>query len=230
MSEMPGKSAFGVFVSGDGGLGGRDVIGTPRTQPTEEQLHAAAALRVWDSMAQGAYPSNTMRAWRADWRSFVQFCSVRNDSPLPASPHTVRVYVQHCMAAMKKPATIRRYLATIARAHRAADLLSPCASEPVRLALKEMGRTQPARQRQARPLRWAEIKQFLATAGKGIRADRERALLCVAYDTMARRSELIALDVEDLRTPPMGQARRSYDGPRLIRWGRGLRRTCRGRL
>src|SRR5580698_789217 len=102
------------------------------------------------------------------------------------------------MEATKKPATIRRYLATIARAHLAAELLSPCASEPVRLALKEMNRIQPARQRQARPLGWAEIKQFLETAGKGIRADRERALLCVAYDTMARRSELIALDLEDL--------------------------------
>jgi integrase len=98
----------------------------------------------------------------------------------------------------KRPATIRRYLATIGRAHLAAELLSPCASEPVRLALKEMSRAQPARQRQARPLGWAEIKQFLETAGKGIRADRERALLCVAYDTMARRSELVALDLEDL--------------------------------
>jgi integrase len=32
---------------------------------------------------------------------------------------------------------------------------------------------------------------------EGVRADRERALLCVGYDTMARRSELVALDVED---------------------------------
>ncbi len=68
----------------------------------------------------------------------------------------------------------------------------------MRLALKEMTQKVPARQRQARPLGWAEIKQFLETAGKGIRADRERAVLCVAYDTMARRSELIALDIEEL--------------------------------
>jgi len=73
---------------------------------------------------------------------------------------------------------------------------------PVRLALEEMSRAQPARQRQARPFSWAEIKQFLETAGKGIRADRERAMLCVADDTMARRSELIALDVEDLTFSP----------------------------
>jgi len=198
MAENPAKSAFGAFVPDEGGLAGRAVIGTPALQPSDEQARAIEALRSWDQMAQGAYPPNTVRAWRADWKSFIQFCAATGESPLPASPHTVRAYVQHCTAAVKKPATIRRYLATIARAHLAADLLSPCASEPVRLALKEMAQNVPARQRQARPLGWAEIKQFLETAGKGIRADRERALLCVAYDTMARRSELIALDLEDL--------------------------------
>ncbi len=198
MAETPGKSAFGEFELERAVPARRDVIGTSGTQPSDEQGRAIEALRAWDAMAEGAYPPNTVRAWRSDWRSFVQFCLVKNESPLPASPHAVRAYVQHCMEVPKRPATIRRYLATIARAHLAAELLSPCASEPVRLALKEMGRAQPARQRQARPLGWAEIKQFLETAGKGIRADRERALLCVAYDTMARRSELVALDVEDL--------------------------------
>jgi integrase len=53
------------------------------------------------------------------------------------------------------------------------------------------------RQRQAKALGWHEIKRFLIAAGDGIRADRERALLSVGYDTMARRSELVALDVED---------------------------------
>jgi integrase len=198
MSENPRKSAFGAFVPEEGGSAGREVIGATRAAPTEEQTRALEALRTWDAMAQGAYPPNTVRAWRADWKAFIQFCAATDVSALPASPHTVRAFVQHCMEKVKRPATIRRYLATIARAHLAADLLSPCASEPVRLALKEMAQKAPARQRQARPLGWAEIKQFLETAGKGIRADRERALLCVAYDTMARRSELISLDVEDL--------------------------------
>jgi integrase len=198
MTENPGKSAFGGFGALEADPDGRDVIGTYGPGPTDEQARAIETLRAWDAMAQGAYPPNTVRAWRADWRAFMQFCFTCSASPLPASAHTVRAYVQHCMDAARKPATIRRHLATIARAHRAAELLSPCASEPVRLALKEMNKARPARQRQARPLGWDEIKQFLETAGKGIRADRERALLCVAYDTMARRSELVALNVEDL--------------------------------
>ncbi len=47
----------------------------------------------------------------------------------------------------------------------------------------------------------------MITAGVGIRADRERALLCVGYDTLARRSELVALDVEDFTWMEDGSGR-----------------------
>lgn len=117
--------------------------------------------------------------------------------PLPASPATVAAFIEACGEAGKKPATVRRYLATIACAHRAAKLINPNDDEDVKLALKGLYNKSPARQRQAKALGWHQIKRFLITAGEGIRADRERALLCVGYDTMARRSELVALDVED---------------------------------
>jgi hypothetical protein len=32
------------------------------------------------------------------------------------------------------------------------------------------------------PLNWKDIKEFIESAGEGLRADRERALLCVAYE------------------------------------------------
>ena len=148
-------------------------------------------------MASRAYAANTGRAWRADAKGFQAFCEEEGREFLPATPDTVRRFVQHCLTIGKKPATIRRYLATIARAHLAAGLANPGASEPVRLALKAMGQQTSARQTQARGLVWAEIKQFIDSAGKGLRADRERALLCVAYDTMARREELVALEIDD---------------------------------
>jgi integrase len=158
----------------------------------------------WDAMAQRAYASNTMRAQKADGAIFQTFCEANGMAFFPADPKTIRGFIEHCIVEQKKPATIRRYVATIARAHMAAGLLSPCASEPVRLALKEMGRVTSSRQRQALALGWAEIKEFTKTAGEGLRADRERALLCVAYDTMARRSELVAFDFEDIEFMPNG--------------------------
>jgi hypothetical protein len=52
-----------------------------------------------------------------------------------------------------------------------------------------------ARQNQAHPLCWTDIKEFIESAGEGLRADRERAMLCVAYETLALRGR--ARGVED---------------------------------
>src|ERR1700722_2118565 len=114
----------------------------------------------------------------------------------------------------KKPATVRRYIATIGRAHIGAGLLNPCSGEAVRLGLKKMGRETSARQAQARALGWKEIKEFIGSARDGLRVDRERALLCVAYETLARRGELAALEVRDIEFWPNGT------GQALIRRGK----------
>jgi integrase len=75
------------------------------------------------------------------------------------------------------------------------------------LALKKMGRETSARQDQARALGWREIKEFIGSAGQSLRADRERALLCTAYETLARRSDLVALKVRDIEILPDGTGR-----------------------
>lgn len=172
--------------------------------PEQNPQKAKEALVAWSAMAKEAYSKNTQRAQRADGAVFQGFCEKAGLEFFPAAPMTIREFIEDCVKVGKKPATIRRYVATIARAHLAAGLTSPCASEPVRLALKEMGQKTSARQRQALALGWKEIKEFIETGGDGLRADRERALLCVAYDTMARRSELVALNFEDVTFTPNG--------------------------
>jgi integrase len=158
-------------------------------------------------MAEGAYSANTLRAQRADGAIFQAFCEGRGESYLAAAPGTIRAFIEQEVAAGKKPATVRRYIATTGRAHIGAGLLNPCSSEAVRLGLRKMGRETSARQSQARALGWNEIKGFIGSAGQGLRADRERALLCVAYETLARRSELVALDVRDIEILPDGTGR-----------------------
>ncbi len=54
---------------------------------------------------------------------------------------------------------------------------------------------------------WEQISKFIDAAGEAIRAVREKALLTVAYDTMARRAELVALDVDDITFLPDGTGR-----------------------
>ena len=173
-----------------------------------------AALLEWQAMAEGAYSPNTLRAQKADGAIFQAFCEERGESYLPAEPKTIRAFIEQCVSNGKKPATTKRYVATIARVHIAAGLLNPCSSEAVRLGLKRMGRETSARQNQAYPLCWTDIKEFIESAGVGLLADRERAMLCVAYETLARRGELVALEVRDIDFHPDGT------GQALIRRGK----------
>ena len=53
----------------------------------------------------------------------------------PAEPALVVAFVD-AQAEIKSPATVRRYLATIAHMHRAAELTDPTKAEAVRLAVK----------------------------------------------------------------------------------------------
>jgi integrase len=173
-----------------------------------------AVLLEWQAMAEGAYSANTLRAQKADGAIFQAFCESRSESYLPADPKTIRAFIEDRVKAGKKPATVKRYVATIARVHVAAGLLNPCSSEAVRLGLKKMGRETSARQDQAHPLGWKDIKEFIESAGEGLRADRERAMLCVAYETLARRGELVGLEVRDIDLHPDGT------GQALIRRGK----------
>src|SRR6204780_3358394 len=192
-----------------------------------------AALLEWQAMAEGSYSFNTLRAQKADGAIFQAFCESRGEPYLPSDPKTIREFIHHCTTEGKKPATIKRYVATIARAHIAAGLLNPCSSEAVRLGLKKMGREPSARQDQPHPLGWKEIKEFIDSAGVGLRADRERAMLCVAYETLARRGELVALEVKDIdfhpdgtgialirrgKTDAEGQGRSAYLSREPVRW------------
>src|SRR5271168_3842384 len=108
-----------------------------------------AALLQWQAMAEGAYSPNTLRAQKADGAIFQAFCESRSETYLPAVPKTIREFIEHSVEIGKKPATVRRYVATVARVHIAAGLLNPCSSEAVRLGLKKMGRETSARQDQA---------------------------------------------------------------------------------
>jgi integrase len=206
----------------------------PRPSPPQPVLDGPlVALLEWQAMAEGAYSANTLRAQKADGAIFQAFCESRGEPYLPANPKTIRAFIEEQVKTGKKPATVKRYVATIARVHIAAGLLNPCSSEAVRLGLKKMGRETSARQDQAHPLGWKDIKEFIDSAGEGLRADRERAMLCVAYETLARRGELVALEVRDIdfhpdgkgqalirrgKTDSEGQGRSAYLSRETVRW------------
>ena len=153
----------------------------------------------------GAFSENTERALRSDLAIYAAWCALDGRRALPASPGTVAAFVD-AMAETRKPATVRRYVTSIAIAHRIVGCADAAGSEPVRLALKRMHRSKGRRQDQAKGLTWPLRNRLLDAAGERLIDDRNRALLAVAYDTLLRRAELASAQVADLFEETAGDA------------------------
>jgi integrase len=164
---------------------------------TTKSAEITANLARYAEKRRGAYAPNTDRAQTGDVLAFTGWCLEKGLQALPASPETVAAFVE-AMAASKAPATVRRYVSSVATYHRAAGVVNPCDTEDVKLALRRMHRQLGRAQRQAAPLSDRLVERMLLAGGAGLRALRDKALLTVAYTTMCRRSELVALIREDL--------------------------------
>lgn len=142
--------------------------------------------------------NSTVRAYGSAWTSFVSWCRARGVEPLPATSESIALYVAD-RAGDSKPSTLNRYLAAIASAHRLAGHASPIGDEMVRAVMAGIRRTVGTAQRGKDPLLIGHMRAIVETLPEGRVGLRDRALLLLGFAGAFRRSELVALDVEDLR-------------------------------
>lgn len=160
----------------------------------------------WDKQfarLKGAYADSTLRAYRADILSFVNWCEQRGHRPLPAKERVLSSYVEN-EAKRCSGATIKRRLAAIGKIHQLLKLKNPVAAEEVKLALRRSLRKKSARPRQALGMTRELRDQLIAACDNSLAGKRNRAILAVGYDTLARRSEIVCLCVEDISRTPSG--------------------------
>lgn len=104
-----------------------------------EDFAAAGCVDAYVAAARGAISDNTERALRFDLGIYAAWCNELGLAVMPASPATVAAFVDE-MAHVRAPATVRRYVASIAAAHRAVGCGRIVRSAAVRLALQRMHR------------------------------------------------------------------------------------------
>ena len=174
---------------------------TPPLPATLDALVAEARRFLAAAEAEG-----TRRNYATDWRAFVAWCGSHGFESLPADAEVVALYLTD-FARDHKASTVVRRAVGIAKGHRRAGYLSPTEVESVRLVLAGIRRTKGMAPVQKSPLLTDDVLALVATCDADTLAGvRDRALLLVGYMGAFRRSELAALDVEDLQDRPEGMA------------------------
>jgi site-specific recombinase XerD len=146
---------------------------------------------------------NTLRAYRTDWTDFCRWCAALNCDALPATPSTVVLYLND-VAKVAKFSTITRRISAIRQAHKMAGFESPTQNALVRELIANMRRTLQISPVAKRPVLVEDLKAMLGQLPETVLGIRDRALLLLGFSGAFRRSELVALDCEDLARGKQG--------------------------
>ena len=140
---------------------------------------------------------NTQLAYQNDLAHFL-----RSGGKIPATPRCIASYLA-VHANTLSLATLNRRIVAIGRAHSVKGFVSPTQSALVTNTLRGIRRINGSVQRQAIPL----LKTDMVNITKkltGLIGIRDKALLLIGFAGAFRRSELVALQVEDIRFVPEG--------------------------
>lgn len=162
-------------------------------------------------------PENTKRGYAGDWRRFRAWCERMNRTALPASAETMILYITHLAdphrppesprhkGGVCKPSTIERALSAIAFVHRVEGLRSPRGYELVRQHLSRTKKALKTPKKQAAPLLAKHLSDIIDEMDRRIEVrdqspaiSRDRAILLLGWCCALRRSEIVALDRDDI--------------------------------
>jgi site-specific recombinase XerD len=167
----------------------------------------AGTLGMWftllDPVRRALRVPSTWNAYAVDLAHFAEWCLRTEQQPLPAEPETVAGYLIDHIETLSV-ATLRRRLAAIAVAHGIIGVPSPTDGEHVSLVWRGLRRVHEP-QRRPRRVDAVEIRELavlVAPLQDTVMDHRDRALLVMGFAGALRRSELSALDVDDVVVEP----------------------------
>jgi integrase len=181
----------------------------PATTPTYDQTPTPIPdlpRHMADQVAQlreAGKAANTRRAYLSDWARFTNWCDTHGLCPLPAHPDTVSAYLAD-QVEIVKVSTLRRHVATIAKAHQVAGLPDPCKTAALADTLAGLRRTHGTPRDEAPGLLAHDLRHTLDTLGDSLSDLRDRAILLVGWCAGLRRSEIANLTWGDLQPDPGG--------------------------
>jgi len=158
--------------------------------------HTAAQTR--RELAEASLAKNTRYAYASDLKQFIKW-----GGRIPCSAAAVESYLMH-RAYDLSVATLCRRVMAIRNAHVERGLRSPTDDPEVKKVLRGIRRQFGVAQKQAKPLTRKLLRRIVRSMDHSPIDRRDRALLLLGFAGGFRRSELVALDVEDLEPTEEG--------------------------
>ena len=149
------------------------------------------------SRLDGAYAPNTLKSYYADARAFVDWCLTENHTAFPLTSNTICAHIAY-MSQTHRYSSIRRRLSSLRRLNKLLKFGDATQTEDVYLAIRRLKRAQCMQQRQAAGINHDILVKMIDALPDTMAGTRNKALLSMGYDFLARRSELVALQSSDL--------------------------------
>lgn len=142
---------------------------------------------------------STKRVYQDDFKAFTNWCNQQSVSALPAESVTVANFIADQANQGFKPSTLNRRLAAIKFFHEAQGLPSPTTHKGVSATLKGIRRTLGTAPEKKAAATIDTLYQLLARIDtKTTTGKRDKALILLGFAGAFRRSELAALQVNDI--------------------------------
>lgn len=145
----------------------------------------------------------TRKDYERELKAFTDWCQTKRRQAFPASVETVGLYLATLADGTlledgKRPSTLRKVRSVITKAHKIREMADPCADDRIRILFDGIDREhQAGKVKRARPALAADIDAMIEVCGTSPAGLRDAAAIAIGYGAALRRSEVVALNVED---------------------------------
>ena len=151
---------------------------------------------------QNSKASNTVRAYKSDFKDFGLFCVQNGFKNLPSDPKIVSLYLTHLSTKEAQLSTIKRRLVSIGVIHKMKghylDTKHPVIVENLMGIKRRKGTVQKGK----KPILINELRKILNVIDQedceDIKKLRDKSIILIGFSGGFRRNEIVSLDYEDL--------------------------------
>ena len=150
--------------------------------------------------------SNTLRAYKSDYKDFTSFCLKNGFKPMPSEPRIISLYLTYLSKSCKF-STLKRRLASISVIHRLSGHYIDTKHPMITENLMGIKRVKGSHQKAKKPILINELKLIVNAIDKDKNEKnrfKNKALILVGFAGGFRRSELVAIVNEDVDFVPEG--------------------------